>query len=140
MATMKSIEVFDGNSLRGYPVPYPVKNPVCAFQGIGPNGEMLYVPLDKDLLSRHMLILGGIGTGKTNTFIQVMRQLIQMPKQPRHLTPDDVVIVFDTKGDFLEEFGRPGDIVISNDQSATGPNGPDYWNIFNEVDRDERME
>ena len=140
MATMKTIDVFDGNSLHPYPVPYPVKNPVCAFQGIGPNGEMLYVPLDENLLSRHMLILGGIGTGKTNTFIQVLRQLIQMPQQPRRLTPNDVVIVFDTKGDFYNEFYRPGDIVISNDHTATGPNGPDYWNIFNEVERGERME
>ena len=140
MATMKTIDVFDGNSLHPYPVPYQVKNPVCAFQGIGPNREMLYVPLDENLLSRHMLILGGIGTGKTNTFIQVMRQLIQMPNCQRHLSPNDVVIVFDTKGDFYQEFYRPGDIVISNDSTATGPNGPDYWNIFRELVADERME
>ena len=140
MSNMKSIEVFDGNSLQYLPVPYPVTNPVCAFEGISQNGARLYVPLDENLLSRHMLILGGIGTGKTNAFIQIMRQLIQMPRAPRRLTPDDVVIVFDTKGDFYKEFYRPGDIVISNDQTATGPNGPDYWNIFNEVERGDRME
>ena len=134
MATMKSIEVFDGNSLQSMPVPYQVRNPGCAFMGTGPNNTTLYVPLDDDLLSRHMLILGGIGTGKTNAFTQVVKQIVP------NLRKDDVMIVFDTKGDFYKELYRKGDIVISNDHTATGPNGPDYWNIFNEIERGERME
>ena len=44
------------------------------------------------------------------------------------------MIIFDTKGDFYKEFYKPGDVVISNDETAVGPDGkPDYWNIFNEV-------
>lgn len=50
------------------------------------------------------------------------------------LTSNDVMIIFDTKGDFYKEFYQSGDIVISNDKTAVGADGkPDYWNIFNEV-------
>ena len=45
------------------------------------------------------------------------------------------MIIFDTKGDFYREFYRPGDVVISNDNTATGSTVLDYWNIFNELDR-----
>ena len=131
---MKQIEVFDGNSLVREALRYPTTTPKCAFIGIDANGQDVYVPIDDNLLSRHMMLLGGIGTGKTNTFIQLLRQLRQS------LTVNDVAIVFDTKGDFYNEFYRPGDIVISNDHLATGPDGVDYWNIFNEIELDEHLE
>lgn len=131
---MKRVEVFDGNELYYQPVPHPTNNPKCAFVGVNNTGNNIYVPIDDNLLSRHMMLLGGIGTGKTNTFNQIIRQL-------RHtMTRDDIMIIFDTKGDFYKEFYQPGDIVISNDNTATGPNGPDYWNIFNEIERDDHME
>lgn len=131
---MKQIEIFDGNELLSDPVPYPVRNARCAFLGTNRIGGDIYVPLDAELLSRHILFLGGIGTGKTNAFFQVMKQLRNC------MTKEDVMIVFDTKGDFYKEFYRPGDVVISNDDTATGPNGVDYWNIFNEIELDEHME
>jgi len=56
------------------------------------------------------------------------------------MTKDDVMVIFDTKGDYYQEFYRQGDIVISNDDKATGPNGPDYWNIFGEVSLGESLE
>uniref|UniRef100_UPI0025F8F035 type IV secretory system conjugative DNA transfer family protein n=1 Tax=uncultured Pseudoflavonifractor sp. TaxID=1221379 RepID=UPI0025F8F035 len=56
------------------------------------------------------------------------------------LTDRDVVIIFDTKGDFYREFYQPGDVVISNDDRATGGSGPDYWNLFGEVNIDDRVE
>lgn len=131
---MKKIEVFDGNQLSETPLLYPTQNPRCAFIGVDQAGRDIYLPIDANLLSRHMVLLGGIGTGKTNTFNQIIGQL-------RHtMTQDDIMIIFDTKGDFYNTFYRPGDIVISNDQSATGPNGTDYWNIFNEIEHDEHME
>lgn len=131
---MKKIEVYDGNELYYQPVPYPTNNPRCAFVGVNNMGQDIYVPIDHNLLSRHMMLLGGIGTGKTNTFNQIIRQL-------RHtMTQEDIMIIFDTKGDFYKEFYQPGDIVISNDNTATGPNGADYWNIFNEIERDDHME
>ncbi len=131
---MKKIEVFDGNELSEHPILYPTTNPRCAFIGTDSVGRDLYVPIDANLLSRHMVLLGGIGTGKTNTFNQIIGQL------RNSMTQDDIMIIFDTKGDFYHTFYRPGDIVISNDDTATGPNGKDYWNIFNEIENDEHME
>lgn len=131
---MKKIEVFDGNELHQTPIIYPTKDPRCAFIGTDANGKDVYVPIDANLLSRHMVLLGGIGTGKTNAFNQIIGQLRES------MTNEDIMIIFDTKGDFYHEFYRPGDIVISNDDTATGPDGSDYWNIFNEIEFDEHME
>lgn len=131
---MKQVEVFDGNQLYYAPIRYPVHQARCAFIGNGPENRELYVPLDEELMGRHIMFLGGIGTGKTNAFFQVMGQLRQ------NITSNDVTIIFDTKGDFYKEFYRPGDVVISNDDTATGPNGVNYWNIFNEIEYDEHME
>lgn len=131
---MKQIEVFDGSELHKLPVNYPIGQAVCAFQGTDENGRDIYVPFDEELLSRHMVLLGGIGTGKTNAFFQILKQLTST------MTDNDVMVIFDTKGDFYKEFYQPGDIVISNDGTATGSNGVDYWNIFNEIENDEHME
>ena len=131
---MKKIEVFDGVELSVNPLIYPTRNPHCAFLGMSPDGKDKNIPLDNELLSSHIMVLGGIGTGKTNTFLQLMKQLRQS------FTQDDIMIVFDTKGDFYRSFYKSGDIVISNDTTATGANGEDYWNIFSEIDRDEYME
>ena len=131
---MKQIEVFDGNLLYNQPFQYAVNNPICAFLGTDSKNANLVVPLDAELLSRHLLFLGGIGTGKTNAFDQIIAQL------RRSMTNDDVMVIFDTKGDFYKSFYQAGDIVISNDSTATGPYGVDYWNIFNEIDNDEHME
>ncbi len=74
------------------------------------------------------MLIGGIGTGKTNAFFQMISQI------QNKMSQNDVMIIFDTKGDFYDEFHRPGDIVISNDSTAVGSLGePDYWNIFDEV-------
>jgi type IV secretory pathway TraG/TraD family ATPase VirD4 len=131
---MKKIEVFDGNEMLNSISPYPVNNPYCAFKGVLPNGSPTCVPFDSDLLSRHIMFLGGIGTGKTNAFSQVISQL------RRAVTATDVVIIFDTKGDFYKEFYQPGDIVISNDDTSTGVNGKDYWNIFGEIEKNSQTE
>lgn len=131
---MKKIDVFEGNELKDYPDPYNVDEAKCYFYGTYPDGRDAYLPLDENLLSRHMMLLGGIGTGKTNTFNQLVLQLRS------NMTQNDVMVIFDTKGDFYKTFYRPGDIVISNDETATGPNGADYWNIFNEIECDEHME
>jgi len=131
---MKKTEVFDGNQLHDKPIPYSVDNPTCAFLGIDANNGNLSVPLNADLLSRHLMFLGGIGTGKTNAFEQIIGQIRDK------MTTDDIMIIFDTKGDFYNSFYRHGDIVISNDSTATGADGVDYWNIFNEIENNEYME
>ncbi|MBE6625940.1 MAG: DUF87 domain-containing protein [Ruminococcaceae bacterium] len=133
---MRATEILDGNRL--YQTPRPANIPQdqikCAFLGKGFDGTPAMIPFNNDLLSRHILFLGGIGTGKTNSFFQLVNQL-------RHqLADNDVMIIFDSKGDFLERFYSPGDVVISNDDRARGTFGADYWNIFNEMENDEHLE
>ncbi len=131
---MKEIEVFDGNQLRSAPYGINCPKPKYAFIGTDENQQRIYVPLDDEILSRHLLLIGGIGTGKTNTFFQLTKQI------RRQMTQNDVAVIFDTKGDFYKEFYMPGDVVISNDDTACGPNGRDYWNIFNEIEHNDHME
>lgn len=104
------------------------------FNGTNGTGAQDSFVLNEKLLSQHLLLVGGIGSGKTNTFNHIMNSI-----SPQ-LGPQDVMIVFDTKGDFYKEFYRPGDIVISNDNTACGAAGVDYWNIINEVEDDEHLE
>jgi Type IV secretion-system coupling protein DNA-binding domain len=83
------------------------------------------VRYDDEYLSRHLLFLGGIGTGKTNAMMQLVLALRE------RADPDDVFVVFDTKGDFLRESSRPGDAVIASDPDAVA--GGVVWNLFQEM-------
>ncbi|MCL1977661.1 MAG: type IV secretion system DNA-binding domain-containing protein [Candidatus Bathyarchaeota archaeon] len=105
---------------------------ICVFKDI--NGQK--VIFDENLLSKHLLFIGGIGTGKTNAIYQVIEQF------QANLSENDVMVIFDAKGDYYKEFYRHGlDIVISNDDKSVGIDGKkDYWNIFNEIERDNHME
>lgn len=113
--------------------PIRTNRPVCVLGGQDGRGTRAFIPFDESLLSRHIMLLGGIGTGKTNAFFQIVSQI------NKRITPDDILIIFDTKGDFYKEFYEPGDVIISNDRNATGPERLDYWNIFNEIDYGENM-
>ena len=114
-------------------VPTLFPNCFLSFPGGDRNGNPVSFSLSEDVLSKHVLLLGGIGTGKTNTFLQIISQI------QAKITPSDVMVIFDTKGDFYKEFYSPGDIVISNDETATGAGGADFWNIFEELPNDERL-
>jgi type IV secretory pathway TraG/TraD family ATPase VirD4 len=133
---MKQISVFDGDALkRECPiVDSGTVDARCRFFGKTQAGSQITVPFSDDTLGKHLLFLGGIGTGKTNALFQVMRQIRQS------LAGDDVLVVFDTKGDFRREFYRQGDIVISNDETATGAAGADFWNIIGEIEKGEHLE
>ena len=87
----------------------------------GPPGALR---MDNELLSRHVLFLGGIGSGKTNAMKHLIRQLRAGQR------PHDVFIIFDTKGDFLRNFHKMGDVVISADGSDPGFV---TWNLFREL-------
>ncbi|MDR2728878.1 MAG: type IV secretion system DNA-binding domain-containing protein [Chitinispirillales bacterium] len=104
------------------------------FTGKNALGQPDKFSLSEKLLSQHLLLLGGIGSGKTNTFNQIMQSLIPQ------MSNRDIMVIFDTKGDFYKEFYRPGDIVISNDTTACGTNGVDYWNLLNEIEDDGRID
>lgn len=130
--TTKTSVLF-GEELRKEPPQFTSGASMCTLSGMAQDGKPYNIPLSKDILSKHIMLLGGIGTGKTNTFFQIVSQLKEK------MGDDDIMIVFDTKGDFYKEFYRPGDIVISNDETATGGGELDYWNIFNEIEEGPQM-
>ena len=126
-------KVLFGNELHNSPPESSTVNSPVVLTGLDCDGNNATIPLDAGLLSKHMMFMGGIGTGKTNTLYQIVSQL------KKNMTPDDVMIIFDTKGDFYKEFYAKGDIVISNDETATGANELDYWNIFNEIEKNDHL-
>ena len=126
--TTKSRVLF-GNALRSDVATATNPDAVITIKGKNGSGTPASLSFNKSLLSKHIMLMGGIGTGKTNTFYHIVSQL------KKQMTDDDVMIIFDTKGDFYKEFYSPGDIVISNDETVTGEKCLDYWNIFNELDQ-----
>ena len=114
---LKSV-ILEGISLKDR-----ISMPTSSDVGVSLIGDSETIPLTSSVLSKHLLYTGTIGTGKTTAMFQLLHQLIGK------MTDDDVMVIFDTKGDFKEEFYRPEkDVVISSDAKATA-----YWNIFKEV-------
>lgn len=84
--------------------------------------------LNRELLSKHLLLLGGIGCGKTNVFNFIIESL------QKRMSDNDVMIIFDTKGDFKGKFydqRNPAHWLIGND--AQYRNISRSWNIFDEM-------
>jgi hypothetical protein len=104
------------------------RNPVrAALQGW--NGQLWF---DDGLLSKHVLFLGTIGCGKTTAMMQLLWQL------RRNASPDDVFVIFDTKGDFRDAVYRQGDAVISNDLRYD--TGLVIWNLFSDLLEQDKRE
>lgn len=89
------------------------------------NNRHTYLNLDDDILSKHTLLIGGTGSGKTNTFNYFIEQL------KKKMTFNDVMIVFDTKGDFENKFYEQGDVILGN--SSKYKNTTEKWNIYKEL-------
>ena len=89
------------------------------------SGKPASFGLDSDVLSKHMMLVGGTGCGKSTLFYHIMSQL------KSKMTQDDVMIIFDSKGDFYSRFYRPGDVVIGN--SPQYRQDSEHWNIFREL-------
>lgn len=134
MAYTTKSQVLFGDELHSDIPRLNTDSPCCFLKGQAQNGQNAAIPLDNDIFSKHIMFLGGIGTGKTNAFFQIVSQL------KNKLSNDDIMIIFDTKGDFYKEFYHPGDIVISNDDTTTGENGADYWNLFNDIEQNDHMD
>ena len=115
-------------------VPVPAKGAKFALIGTNRAGQPIAWPIDEGTLSKHMILLGAIGMGKSNAMNNIVRSIRST------MTRDDIILIFDTKGDYYKEFYRPGDIVISNDSRATDGTKPNYWNLFGEVLIDKRWE
>jgi len=89
------------------------------------NQQKYDLKLDSDFLSKHLLLVGETGCGKTN----VINYLVHQIKQ--NITENDVLIIFDTKGDYLKKFYSQGDYVVSNSENNSIVSKK--WNIFKEI-------
>lgn len=87
--------------------------------------ENIYFTLNESILSRHILLLGGSGSGKTNVFNLSLEQLRSKAKDK------DIFIIFDTKGDFKNRFFKNGDFILGNGREYRDKSVS--WNIFDEV-------
>lgn len=119
-----------GQSVRDIPVPVwtadKSRNPFVAFQD--PKTQKLF-GLSRDMLAYGLLALGAPGTGKTNFFNMILDCMLAT------MQSTDAIIIFDTKGDYLETFGSR----ISDSMKVVIGNGDayrritSYHNIFAEV-------
>lgn len=121
---MSKTNAIFGNII-GTAKPYHAQNPLITINGKGSDGEGFF-SIDENILSKHLLLIGGTGCGKTNVFYHIIDQL------KTKMTANDVMIVFDTKGDFFSKFYNKGkDFVIGNskqyEQCAT------VWNIYKDI-------
>lgn len=108
----------------GENLPPEVHKPALFYPGESKAGKSGFAVSETDL-SRHALLLGGSGCGKTNAFCFAVRALRNM------MDADDVMIIFDTKGEFYSEFGCAQDVVIGN---STRFRKLSYtWNLFEDI-------
>jgi type IV secretory pathway TraG/TraD family ATPase VirD4 len=89
------------------------------------NKQHMNLNISSDILSKHILLIGGTGCGKTNVFNYFIKQIKQK------MTKDDVMIVFDTKGDFINRFYKEGDVFIGNSKAYL--RNATKWNIYKEI-------
>ena len=89
--------ILHGNSVSKNPLPVATGNPAVILKGEFA-GKAASFGLDMDTLSKHMMLVGGTGCGKSTLFYHIVKQL------RRQLTNDDVMIIFDSKGDFYSKF------------------------------------
>lgn len=126
-------KILYGNQLMSS-VPVSAKDAQFALIGKNRNGQTVAWPIDEGTLSKHMILLGAIGMGKSNAMNNIVRSVRGT------MDRNDIMVIFDTKGDYYKEFYTPGDVVISNDKRATNGARTDYWNLFGEVMIDNRWE
>lgn len=130
----KNSEVYErtiyGQSVGENPVPSETasreRSPFVAFQD-SDTGKM--IGLSKDILSLGCLALAAPGGGKTNLFNMILSRLLAT------MNDRDIIIIFDTKGDYLKEFG---DKIPATDRIVIGngelyKNITKYHNIFAEI-------
>ena len=119
-----SHEVVYGSLLEHNAPPADTPKAAVRIQGTY-NGKKTAFGLSEGVLSKHILLVGGTGSGKTNLFYHIVKQLITK------MTKDDVMLIFDSKGDFYSKFHSKGDILIGN--SAQYRRQSERWNIYEEI-------
>lgn len=129
-------EVLEGQTLRD------LEPGTVVGKGKAPRGvrgkDNTGVVVDPAMLGKHILALGAIGSGKSNLIYHLIQGVVISS-----LTPDDIVVFFDAKGDYLQEFYRPGDLVIGNKKRISPDKNVVLWNVFEDIratPADERLE
>ena len=90
------------------------------------SGKPAAFSVDDTVLSKHTMFIGGTGSGKTMLFYHFVSQL------KRAMTNDDVMIIFDSKGDFHSKFfNKSTDLVIGNSRQYSAES--ERWNIYKEI-------
>ena len=116
--------VLQGNSVSKNPLPIMPQYPIVKFNGEF-HGKKATFGLDDSLLSKHMMLVGGTGCGKSTLFYHIIDQI------KSQMTSNDVMIIFDSKGDFYSKFNTSNDCIIGN--SAQYYTLSEKWNIFKEI-------
>lgn len=116
-----------GSALRDTPLPAwqtQYEPPCIVLQSANKND---FLVLDSQTLAMGVVMVGGVGQGKTNVLRECMRQLLQQR------TAQDTVLIFDAKGDFASAFydrNDPAHVIVGS--RAAYPTAV-RWNIFGEV-------
>ena len=113
-----------GNSVSKTSLPERKSSPFVTLRGKF-NGAATSFDLDQDILSKHTMFIGGTGCGKTTLFFHFVDQI------RKKMTSEDVMIIFDSKGDFYHRFGKPDDLVLGNSKEFIDKSVK--WNIYKEV-------
>lgn len=117
--------LFGEDILNNQPPPTdPEKTPVFTL----PLADGRSLVFDEQMLSRHLLLNGSSGCGKTNVLYSIASGIMQ------HLGRSDILFLFDPKGDFKREFYNPN----NPDHILIGGSDPTarVWNVYEEI-RDE---
>jgi len=96
------------------------------------NGRDALLPVSDALLSRHLLLLGARGTGKSH----VMRHLLRNLRA--NLGDKDVLVVLDPLGGHGAQLMQAGDVVFADDARASDGLGEAQWNLFTELVESDR--
>lgn len=111
-----------GQDIQENPVPVwtsdKLSNPYVIFKD---SKSKKSIGISRDKLALGMLALGVPGSGKTNFFNINLNRILETMEN------DDVIVIFDTKGDYLSEFGNK----IPESEKIVIGNGEEYRNITN---------
>jgi hypothetical protein len=89
---------------------------------LGHDARQLIIPIEvpaKDLLPRHMAILGSTGQGKSSFLAALVQQLLAKLQRPR-------IVIFDVNGEYPSAFANLGPHIVR--RTVLGP-GPDAGGV-----------
>lgn len=121
MATSIRSYVVDGKEL-GSAVPDLGRSSVAIPTS---GGSPLYI--SDELMHQHVLVVGSTGQGKSNAMYHLLKAVRNSMGQ------DDIVVVFDTKRDYLDRFWQPGDYVIRQFEKDGDDKRDNIWNLLADV-------